>query len=235
VPVSLGDEKPYRLVVASSSRSDGSASSAFTAFAPAFEALVARVGAATTPEAMLVLHRAFEQRTGAFGPDDAWFEARSRAFWDDTMTRQRAAAGMLEVLEGGERLWAEALLRSHRGLFTSRLEAGAVVVSDALTGAELTIHDLDEASRDSVASAAGYFDGTVIALTTPAGPPRLALLPGAVFHPEGVEAAIATVVVAARSRGLANDELLDALLRMELSLRTLSRVKPAYAYRAEAL
>jgi len=29
--------------------------------------------------------------------------------------------------------------------------------------------------------------------------------------------------------------VLDALLRMELSLKTLSRVKPAYAYRPEAL
>ena len=64
---------------------------------------------------------------------------------------------------------------------------------------------------------------------------QLALLPGAIFHPEGAEEAIAAVVLAARARGIPDGALLDALLRMELSLRTLSRVKPAYAYRAEAL
>ena len=43
------------------------------------------------------------------------------------------------------------------------------------------------------------------------------------------------VLDAARTKGLSTDDVLDALLRMELSLRTLSRVKPAYAYRPEAL
>ena len=54
-------------------------------FAPAFERLVARRGAATPAEEMLALHKAFEQRTGLFGPDDPWFHQdpvrRSRSFF----------------------------------------------------------------------------------------------------------------------------------------------------------
>jgi len=208
-------------------------------FAPAFERLVARRGAATPAEEMLALHKAFEQRTGLFGPDDPWFESRSRAFWDDTMTRQPSTASLLtrdapESFDPGEKLWATALGRSHRGLFESpvHVEDGAFVLVDMLSGAELRVHELDDASRDSLASSESLFDGTVIALPSPA---RLALLPGAVFHPEGAEDAIALVIAAARARSLSHHTLLDALLRMELSLRTLSRVKASYAYRIEAL
>ena len=201
-------------------------------FVAAFDGLVARVGAATPPETMLALHRAFERRTGAFGPDDPWFESRSRAFWDDTMTRQRACAGLVGSLEEGERRWAEAMDRAHRGLFRSRHEEGAIVLSDVLCGAELIVREVDEASRDALASTAGLFDGTVVALRSPV---RIALLPGAIFHPEAAEDAIGVVAAAARARSIPDLALLDALLRMELSLRTLSRVKPGYAYRPGAL
>src|SRR5580700_5242471 len=54
------------------------------------------------------MRRAFEERTGAFGPDDPWFEARSRAFWDDVMTRQSAVEGLLAGMNEGDprRPWA---------------------------------------------------------------------------------------------------------------------------------
>jgi hypothetical protein len=185
---------------------------------------------------MRALHQAFEHRTGAFGPDDPWFESRTRAFWDDTMTRQRAQllapGGPFEGLDAADAPWADALGRAHRGLFESRVEDGGVVLSDVLTGAELVVHEVDEASRDSLASNRSLLDGTVVAAVSPV---RLALLPGAIFHPEGAEDAIALVIARARTRALPDVALLDALLRMELSLRTLSRVKPAYAYRPEAL
>jgi hypothetical protein len=116
--------------------------------------------------------------------------------------------------------------------------AGALVLSDILSGAELLVHEIDEASRDSLAANESVFDGTVVALSLSSGSAekaRLALLPGSIFHPEGAEEAIAQVITAARARGVENGPLLDALLRMELSLRTLSRVKPSYAYRPEAL
>jgi len=179
------------------------------------------------------MHGDFEQRTGAFGPDDPWFEVRSRAFWDDAMTRQRAVSSVAgEALDDGEEIWAGALARAHRGLFESRVHGDGIVLSDVLTGAELLLDEIDDASRDGIASTDALFDGTVVALSSPV---RLALLPGAIFHPESATSAITAVVAAARARGLSHDALLDALLRMELSLRVMSRVKPSYAYRAEVL
>jgi hypothetical protein len=182
-------------------------------------------------EAIALMHRAFEKRTGSFGADDACFEARSRAFWDDAMTRRDAAAIIRHELPGGDRAWADALPRAHRGLFRSPGEDG-VALTDVLSGAELVVHDIDEASRDAISSTAGLFDGTVVAVASPV---RVALLPGALFHPEAAEDAIGVVVKAARAKGLGTEALLDALLRMEVSLRVLSRVKPSYAYRVEAL
>jgi hypothetical protein len=43
------------------------------------------------------------------------------------------------------------------------------------------------------------------------------------------------VLDAARAAALPADDALDALLRMERTLRALSRVKAAYAYRPDAL
>jgi hypothetical protein len=202
-------------------------------FDAAFERLVAKVGAETPADEMLALHRAFEARTGPFGPDDPWFESRSRAFWDDTMTGGAATVvRALSSVEASDRPWAEALPYAHRGLFQSSEDESAFLLVDVLSGAELVVHEVDGASRDALGSNAGLFDGRVVAI---ASPPRLALLPGAIFHPEGADEAIAAVASAARERGMATAALLDALLRMELSLRSLSRVKLSYAYRASAL
>ena len=194
---------------------------------------MAQVAAGLAQDRISELHRAFEVRTGSFGPDDPWFESRSRAFWDDMMTRQGVTAEVLgDVDDAPSPDWTGALARWHRGLFQSRNVQGSVVLSDLWSGAELVVHELDEASRDALAAPSGPFDGTVIAATDPV---RLALLPGAIFHAEEAEPAIAEVLTAARTRGLATGDVLDALLRMELSLQALSRVKPSYAYRPDAL
>jgi hypothetical protein len=223
LPVSLSLEKPYRPRVTVKTVS--------LPFAPTFEALVAEVAKSLPAERIAELHRAFEKRTGAFGPDDRWFESRSRAFWDDTMTRQPAAREVLDRATPSEP-WALALSRSHRGLFRSSTDERGLVLSDLWSGIELVVDELDDASRDALRSPSGPFDGTVIALRDPI---RLALLPGAIFHPEDAEPAIADVVAIARTRGLSAGATLDALLRMELSFQVLSRVKPSYAYRGEAL
>jgi hypothetical protein len=232
VPVSRGLEKPYRAGVASRPSSAVPDAAHPAPFARTFERLVAKVGETTPGDQMAALHRAFEERTGAFGPDDPWFEVRSRAFWDDVMTGARAPRFSKDSLDPADRLWAEALRRPHRGLFRSRMHDGRLVLADAVTGAELVVHEVDDASRDALASTTGLFDGVVVGVPPPV---RLALLPGAIFHPEGAEEAILRVIAAGRARALTDGALLDALLRMELSLRTLSRVKPSYAYRAEAL
>jgi hypothetical protein len=183
----------------------------------------------------------FEERTGAFAPEDPWFEERSGAFWGDAVTRQGFGRQVEDVLTEEQRAWLGPLERAHRGLFRS--EAGVLV--DVWSGAELIVTMADDASRAELAAAEGQlFDGRVVAAIDPeplaasaglSAPMVVALLPGSVFHPQQAAPAIAPVLHAARERGLRTHDVLDALLRMARTLRSLSRVKAAYAYRLEAL
>jgi hypothetical protein len=172
----------------------------------------------------------FERRTGAFAPEDDWFEERSRAFWCDAVTRGKFGREVEQELGAAERTWLGPLERAHRGLFRAE---GPLLV-DEWSGAELVVTSLDDETRAELATAAGQlFDATVVGW---AGAQFvIALLPGAIFHPREARAVITPVLAAARARGLSTDEALDALLRMERTLRSLSRVKAAYAYRPDAL
>jgi hypothetical protein len=182
------------------------------------------------------LRAEFETRTGAFSPDDAWFEERSRAFWCDALTRGRFGRDVEEELSSEDRLCLGPLERAHRGLFRAardrRAERGQVLV-DVWSGAELVVTALEDESRAELDAAAGQlFDARVAGTDDPL---VLSLLPGAIFHPRSASEAIEAVIGAARARDLSTHDTLDALLRMERQLRALSRVKTAYAYRAEAL
>lgn len=180
------------------------------------------------------LRRAFETCTGAFVPEDPWFEERSRAFWCDTVTRGRFGREVERELTAGERAWLVPLERAHRGLFRTE---GRVLV-DVWSGAELSPTLVPDDSRAELDAAAGQlFDARVAAARVAAAsdPVVVALLPGAVFHPRHATAAIESVLEAARAASLSTTDTLNALLRMERTLRAFSRVKAAYAYRADAL
>jgi hypothetical protein len=216
-------------------------------------ARIVQLGGANDRAARVAEMRAqFEERTGAFAPEDAWFEERSRAFWCDAVTRVRFGREVEGELTGEERLWLGPLDRAHRGLF----RADGDVLVDAWSGAELVVTLVDEESQAELDAATGQlFDGRVVGTDAQPGTGTdaqpgtgtdaqpgtgsteviVALLPGAVFHPRHATDAIAPVLKAARERGLSTDDVLDALLRMERTLRSLSRVKAAYAYRPDAL
>jgi hypothetical protein len=183
-------------------------------------------------ERTAAMRRAFEGRTGAFGPDDPWFEARSRAFWDDALTHQGFARLVMTDLPEVARPWARAFDRSHRGLFYASQTMGRRLMRDLWSGAEFLVDEVDDATRTALDAAACPFDGRLVAL---ADPVRVGLLPGAIFHPLDAAEPIEQVLVEAHKRKMATEDVLDALLRMDLSLRSLSRVKPGYAYRPSAL
>lgn len=186
-------------------------------------------GAPERAKNVAAMRAAFEQRTGAFAPEDEWFEERSRAFWCDSLTRERFGREVEEELRDEEREWLGPLESAHRGLFRAH---GGVLV-DVWSGAELLVTLADDESAAELASAAGQlFDARVVGGDRPL---VAALLPGAIFHPHDATAAIEQVLAAARARELSTDDALDALLRMEHTLRSLARVKAAFAYRAESL
>ena len=170
----------------------------------------------------------FEGRTGAFAPEDSWFDERSRAFWADAITSGRFGREVEGHLAPEEAQWLAPLERAHRGLFRAE---GRLLV-DVWSGAEFRLTEVDDESNAELGAGAGQlFDARVVG----GAPATVALLPGAVFHPRHAMEAIETVLAAARAGGLATNATLDALLRMERTLRALSRVKAAYAYRPSAL
>lgn len=171
----------------------------------------------------------FEARTGAYAPEDPWFEERSRAFWCDAVTRGRFGREVEGELAAEERAWLGPLERAHRGLF----RAAGNVLEDVWSGAELVLTLVDDASRAELDAGAGQLvDARVVGTDDPL---VVALLPGAVFHSRDATTAIQSVLSAAHARLLPTHDMLDALLRMERTLRSLSRVKVAYAYRPDAL
>jgi hypothetical protein len=197
----------------------------------AYELVVQLGGAPEGAGRVAELRASFEARTGAFKPEDAWFEERSRAFWTDAVTRGRFGREVADRLPEGARAWLGPMERAHRGLFRAR----DGVVDDVWSGAELLVSEFDDASRAELGAATDQlFDARVVAAMV-AGRVVTALLPGAVFHPREATEPVATVLAAARSRELVTDDALDALLRMARTFRSLSRVKAAYAYRVEAL
>jgi hypothetical protein len=199
-------------------------------------ARIVQLGGAPERAARVAEMRArFEGRTGAFAPENGWFEERSRAFWCDAVTRGRFGREVAAALTEEEREWLSPLERAHRGLF--RAEGGILV--DAWSGAELMVTLIDDECQTELASGVGQlFDARVVGADDRSGSDQslvVALLPGAVFHPRDATASIEQVLAVAHERELSTDDVLDALLRMEHVLRSLSRVKPAYAYRTQAL
>lgn len=185
------------------------------------------------------MRSSFEERTGAFGPDDSWFDARGQAFWDDALTTQKFAQRAADSLGEGARPWASRFERAHRGLFRARHEAGAFVIDDVWGGASFVIDMPSEALASALEAAsvdtAGedqLFDGRVAGC---ADPFSVVLLPGAVFHRAEASAAIDAVIAEAKKKNLAKGDALDALLRMDRKLQSHARVKPTYAYRADLL
>jgi hypothetical protein len=191
---------------------------------------IVQLGGTTEKSVRVAEMRAqFEARTGAFAAEDPWFEERSRAFWSDAVTRMRFGREVEAQLTREQVAWLQPLERAHRGLF----HADGAVLVDVWSGAELAPSLLEDASRAELEAAAGQlFDARVVGIDSPC---VIALLPGAVFHPRQASAAIEPVLAAARAAALSTDDTLDALLRMERLLRSLSRVKAEYAYRPEAL
>jgi hypothetical protein len=184
------------------------------------------------------MREVFQKRTGSFGPEDAWFETRTNAFWDDALTTQGFASMAAPHLADAQAAVARRFARAHRGLFLvdDLDDAGAHLV-DLWSGAELLVQVLDEAQATTLQHAEGAMDARVV--TAPPGADSaiapLFVLPGARHHgPEATEP-LTKVIAAARERAMATVDVLDALLRMEHVFRSSSRVKAAFAYRVESL
>ena len=183
----------------------------------AYDALLAKTAEDAAQSA--TLRDAYQRRTGVFGPEDPWFETRSRALWDDVVTSPGFAHE-----------------RAHRGFFmvaeTEPDEDADAKLVDLWSGAELLVHHLDEAQALALDHAEGPIDARVVAA---GDPPALFVLPGAYHHAADALEPATVVLAAARDRGMETTAALDALMRMDLVFRSSSRVKASFAYKAEGL
>lgn len=203
--------------------------------AAAYEAMVGLGDTGDLGAAAREMRAEFQRRTGTFGPEDPWFENRARAFWDDALVTQGFAARAVERLDSVPRAEeiAEKFARSHRGFFlVEEVDDRQAHLVDAWSGAELLVRLIDETQALTLEHAEGPMDARVSAIP---GSHELVVLPGAYHHPaDALEPAI-DVLLEARERGLETKAALDALMRMELILRSSSRVKAPFAYRIENL
>ena len=183
-------------------------------------------------ERVLAMRAAYEARTGSFSPRDSFFEARSAAFWDDALTSGGFGRELLPDLSAETAAMVEPFARAHRGIFRVEPEDDRFLVVDEWSGAEFVAEPASAGLRDALERVSGLVDGRVVGVPVSE---RIVLLPGAVFHAADAQDAIRALLPEARARKLETHALLDALLRMDHALRALSRVKPAFAYRKEAL
>ena len=181
---------------------------------------------------VLELRAAFEARTGSFSPRDSFFEPRSAAFWDDALTTGGFGRELLSDLSAESAAMVEPFARAHRGLFRVEPEDDRFLLVDEWSGAEFVAEPASPGLRDALERVSGLVDGRVVGVPVAE---KIVLLPGAVFHAADAIDPIRALLPEARARKLETHVLLDALLRMDHALRALSRVKPAFAYRKEAL
>jgi hypothetical protein len=191
------------------------------------------LGLAALPERRdrtAAMRAAFEARTGPFAPGDAFFEARSAAFWDDALTRGAFGRELRPQLSEQALALVEPLACAHRGLFRVEPDGAGFLVVDVWRGAEFLAVPSTSGLRDALERASSLVDARIVGVHA-----TISMLGGAVFHAADALEPIQALLPEARKRGLSTHEFLDALLRMDHALRSLSRVKAAFAYRKEAL
>lgn len=200
-----------------------------------YDELVERAAREPFAERSQALRQAFFDRSGRYEPDHPSAGSRDAAGWEDALVRGGLAlelsAGLDDVAERGIAL---ALSRAHRGVFAFERVGQTVIAHDLWSRAQFLMLPRDDVSREL--SRGGLTpDSPPCQARLLASPDGCAVLPGTVFHPADARPDIERVLSVARSGARDTDDVLDSLLRMEHTWRTLSRVKVGYAYRPEAL
>lgn len=201
----------------------------------AYDALLTRANEPPFGDLARNLKKEFGARCGSYERDHPGFQGREAAAWDDALVHgglARAIAAEHGDLGLGQ--LARAVELAHGGVFLFEPGDFGVLAHDLWSGARFVLAPADDLVRSLPAAQLGHesplCQGHLIGTAD-----GCVLLPGASFHPPDARAAVLGVLRVARERHLGRRQTLDALLRMEHTFRTLSRIKIAFAYRPEAL
>jgi hypothetical protein len=176
--------------------------------------------------------RAFLDRTGRFPQEDPVAATRLTVAWEDALCRGGLARRLLTGFsDPAERQLGQMVAVAHRGVFSFDRVGVHCLLHDLVSGAAFVLVAGDTIARGVVDDNLGALCQARIV----GAPDGCSMLPGVVFHQADATSCIEQVVQHAREQGMTADALCDALLHMEFALRTMSRGRPALAYRPEAL
>lgn len=197
-----------------------------------YDELVARALRSPNSFEFEVWVKRFLERTGSFPPDHPDSPRRLDAAREDALCRGGWAAQLAaELSDPAEQAMAALLPRAHRGAFLFEPVGPHHVVRDIISGAAFALVPRDSVGREIL----NDNEGAVCVARLVGGADGCAVLPGVVFHRADATPHIREVTEQALARGMAGDDICDALLRMDHAMQTLSRVRPGFAYRADAL
>lgn len=199
------------------------------------EGLVERVVASVPAPELAAARDAFSARTGAFEPNEPFYEERIRAFFDWLVIEHEGGGWLRRLvarrdLTDSDRDLARRLATSMRSLWrvTERAREGDPILECLLGGARLVVRrDEGPAAR---LTPGDVLDGRLVG----AGPVAL-LAPGPVFHPREAHDALGRLLEDARAAGRSPDAMLDPLLRMRMRFDRFTSMDARHVYRADAL
>lgn len=196
------------------------------------DALLERMVAESDGVVLAAARADYEARTGAFAPEDPWFEERARAAFETAVLEHGTPRGVLLAA------WAsrhaehaaavEALGRAFRGLFrVERTDEERVRVTELLGGAPMRLEKITTAAR---LREGDRFDGRIVHHDG-----ALRLLPGIVFHPAESHVALDELLAAARAANRSDPSILDGLLRMRMRFDRFTGMAARHVYRWDAI
>lgn len=184
------------------------------------------------------IRASFERASGAFTPDDPFYEERAAALWDRVLTDPDVVARLAET----EPPWiVQGLGRAQRGLYEARVEGEDLDLSCVLSGAMFRLSRADSA-HVSLRTGRELVPGERLDAFVVPTPEGVSLLPSVLAHPASARTAMDAVIGASigpPTAGHAIDRaeryaLLDLLLGMRHRLKTQGRMRPEVVYRVSA-
>jgi hypothetical protein len=173
----------------------------------------------------------FEARSGSLPPDHHARAQRDAASWEDALVAGGLALRIAATFDDpAERSLLHVFSRAHRGVFVPTRVGAAPCLRDLWGGGVFLL-----LPRDDVGRALGEVEGVPFVGRIVAGADGCAVLPGRVWLPEASLPLLPEIFREARARRLLTDAVAEGLLWMEHLMATLSRIKPQYAFRPEAL
>ncbi|MCA9631323.1 MAG: hypothetical protein KC766_26880 [Myxococcales bacterium] len=198
-----------------------------------YDELVARAASGAWEAETRRLRGELGERCGRFERDHPAAASRDAASIEFALLAGGLAQAIATSLEDpGERGEAARIAAALPGILVFRDVDGLLVADDLWTGACWWIAPQDDVGRDVQLQLP---DSPVAQCHLVVQETGCIILPGVTFHPADALAPIRATLARARELCLSSRQVAEALLKMEHSWQTLSRVKVGYAYRPDAL